>query len=29
LDWNYIYRWCDQHGTRDLLDELRRSLPPI
>ncbi len=28
LDWDYIYRWCDAHGTRALLEELRRSLPP-
>lgn len=29
LDWEYIYRWCDQHGTRDLLDDIRRSIPPV
>ncbi len=29
LDWNYIYRWCDQHGTREKLDEIRRSIPPL
>ncbi len=28
LDWAYIEHWCDQHGTRDLLEEIRRSLPP-
>jgi hypothetical protein len=27
LDWNYIEPWCDQHGTRERLDEIRRSLP--
>jgi hypothetical protein len=27
LDWDYIYRWCEQHGTRALLDEIRRSIP--
>lgn len=27
LDWPYIERWCDQHGTRDLLDQLRADLP--
>ncbi len=27
LDWDYIHRWCDEHGTRELLDELRASLP--
>lgn len=29
LDWQYVYRWCDEHGTRELLDEVRRSIPPI
>lgn len=29
LDWPYVYAWCDQHGTRTLLDEIRRSIPPI
>lgn len=29
LDWDYIHRWCDAHGTRALLDEIRRSLPPL
>lgn len=29
LDWPYIHRWCDQHGTRSLLDEIRQSIPPI
>lgn len=28
LDWDYIYRWADQHGTRQLLDEIRRTIPP-
>jgi hypothetical protein len=28
LDWNYIHGWCDQHGTRALLDDIRRSIPP-
>lgn len=23
LDWPYIVHWCDQHGTRDLLEQLR------
>lgn len=23
LDWPYIYRWVDQHGTRDLLEQIR------
>jgi hypothetical protein len=29
IDWPYVYSWCDRHGTRDALDELRRSLPDI
>jgi hypothetical protein len=29
LDWPYVYNWCEQHGTRDLLDEIRRSIPPL
>ncbi len=29
LDWNYIHHWCDQHGTRALLDEVRRSIPSL
>ena len=29
LDWHYIYSWCDQHSTRAVLDEIRRSIPPI
>lgn len=29
LDWPYIQAWCDQHGTRPLLDEIRQSLPPL
>ena len=27
LDWRYIDTWCDRHGTRTLLEELRRSVP--
>ena len=27
LDWPYIERWCDEHGTRKLLAEIRASLP--
>ncbi|MGA2443603.1 MAG: hypothetical protein ABSH08_21835 [Tepidisphaeraceae bacterium] len=26
LDWAYVERWCDEHGTRKLLDDLRRSI---
>jgi hypothetical protein len=29
LDWDYIVRWTDQHGTRAVLDELRTSIPPL
>jgi len=29
IDWEYVYRWCDQHGSRQFLDEIRRSLPPV
>ena len=29
FDWNYIHRWTGEHGTRDLLDEIRASIPPI
>jgi len=26
LDFDYIHRWADEHGTRKLLDEIRRGL---
>jgi hypothetical protein len=26
LDWDYIHRWTDEHGTRALLDEILRSI---
>ena len=29
LDWEYIRAWSDRHGTRGLLQEIRRSIPPI
>ena len=29
LDFAYIGRWCDTHGTRARLEELRRSIPPM
>ena len=29
LDWDYIFCWCDQHGTRALLEETCRSIPSI
>jgi len=28
VDWNYVHRWCDQHGTRALLEEILASIPP-
>lgn len=28
LDWRYIQSWADRHGTRALLDEIRRELSP-
>ncbi len=27
LDWDYIHRWTDEHGTRDCLDEIIRLIP--
>ncbi len=29
LDWPYIHRWCAEHGTRTLLDDIRASIPPL
>ncbi len=29
IDWDYVYSWADRHGTHGLLDEIRRSIPPI
>jgi hypothetical protein len=29
IDWDYVHPWCDRHRTRALLDEVRRSIPPI
>jgi hypothetical protein len=29
LDWEYIHAWCEKHGTRQVLDEIRQSIPPI
>jgi hypothetical protein len=29
LDFAYIHSWCDRHGTRALLDEIRASIPKI
>ena len=28
IDWDYVTSWCDRHGTRELLDRVRQSLPP-
>ena len=25
IDWPYVESWCDRHGTRDLLERLRRE----
>jgi hypothetical protein len=27
VDWEYVCRWCDRHGSRGLLDEIRRAIP--
>lgn len=29
LDWEYIHRWCGVHGTRELLDEIRSTVPRL
>ena len=29
LDWPYIEGWCDSHGTRALLEEIRGTVPRI
>jgi hypothetical protein len=29
LDWSYIHRWTDEHGTTELLNGIRRSIPPL
>jgi uncharacterized protein YprB with RNaseH-like and TPR domain len=26
LDWPYIERWCDEHGSRPLLEKIRAEL---
>lgn len=28
LDWDYIESWCDRHDTRQLLEEIRATIPP-
>ena len=27
LDWEYIHRWCDTHGTRELLASVVAMVP--
>lgn len=29
IDWVYVSRWCDEHGTRELLERVRSSIPKI
>jgi hypothetical protein len=29
LDWNYLERWSSLHGTKELLDDILKSLPKI
>jgi hypothetical protein len=29
IDWSYVHAWCEQHGTRALLDEIRSSLSSL
>jgi hypothetical protein len=29
IDWDYVHSWCDRHGTRALLAEIRQSIPPM
>ncbi len=29
LDWPYIENWCRQHGTLELMEEIRQSVPEI
>ena len=29
LEWPYIEGWCDRHGTRALLEEIRRTVPKL
>jgi hypothetical protein len=29
IDWDYVHRWCEQHGTRGLLNEIIASILPI
>ena len=27
IDWDYLLSWCERHGTREILDRIRASLP--
>ena len=29
LDWAYIESWCQRHGTRALLEEIRQTVPKV
>ena len=29
LDWDYIFRWCEQHGTRTIVDEIRAEIADV
>ena len=29
IDWPYIEGWCDKHGTRPLLERIRRTVPDV
>jgi hypothetical protein len=29
IEWEYVHRWCDAHGTRELLGQVRSSIPRL
>jgi len=29
IDWKYVHRWCDEHGTRELLDEILNAVDEV
>jgi predicted nucleotidyltransferase len=29
IDWEYVHSWTERHGTTALLEEIRRSIPPL
>jgi hypothetical protein len=29
LDWKYIEHWCGEHGTKKVLNEICRTIPPL